>query len=99
MANLNQSEMALFGVLKLSALKMYLTPPTLSERRFINNMLNLGTLFVPEVPIIVEAREHCAGLAPYTSSDHCSGDRCHGTLRNGLELHCLQSEPREIAAC
>jgi hypothetical protein len=26
-------------------------------------MLSLGTLFVPAVPIIVEAREHCAELA------------------------------------
>jgi hypothetical protein len=33
LANLNQSEMALFGVLRLRALEMYLTPPTLSERR------------------------------------------------------------------
>jgi hypothetical protein len=35
--NLNESEMALFGVLRLRALEMYLTPPTLSERRFFVN--------------------------------------------------------------
>ena len=31
--NLNESEMALFGVPRLRALEMYLTPPTLSETR------------------------------------------------------------------
>jgi hypothetical protein len=31
--------MALFGVLRLRALEMYLTPPTLSERRFYVNYL------------------------------------------------------------
>jgi hypothetical protein len=36
MANLNQSEMALFGVLGFPSLKMYLTPPTLSERLFLD---------------------------------------------------------------
>jgi hypothetical protein len=62
-------------------------------------MLNLGTLFVPVVPIIVKTREHRAGLAPYTPSDHCSGDCCYRTLLNSLELHCLQSEPCKIAVC
>ena len=38
--NLNESEMALFGVPRLRALEMYLTPPTLSERRFVNNSPN-----------------------------------------------------------
>jgi hypothetical protein len=34
--------MALFGVLRLRALEMYLTPPTLSERRYFTNHVNAG---------------------------------------------------------
>src|SRR5450432_1986345 len=46
--HLNEGEMALFGVPRLSAFKMYLTPPTLSERRCYNSYNPIKTNYSME---------------------------------------------------